>query len=218
MCAAAAPGLYRGVRESGAVDRLHDRRVFLRGAIAAGVAWAAADLEQVEAALDWSAQHAATSRHATKSASLGVLTRAQADVVDALSARILPSIDGRPGAHEAGVVYFVDRALATFNASQKTFYVDGLADLNRRAAALSPPAASFAALASAQQDAILREIEQTPFFQAARFDTIVGTFGLPTWGGNRDYVGWRLLGVEHKPAFQAPFGYYDAEITAKGGR
>jgi gluconate 2-dehydrogenase gamma chain len=200
------------------VDRQPDRRLFLRAAVAAGVAWAAADLEQVEAALDWSAQHAATSRPATKRASLSVLTRAQADVVDALSARILPAIDGRPGAHEAGVVYFVDRALATFNASQKPFYVDGIADLNRRAAAQSPPAAGFAALTSAQQDAILREIEQTPFFQAARFDTIVGTFGLPTWGGNRDYAGWRLLGVEHKPAFQAPFGYYDAEINRKGGR
>jgi gluconate 2-dehydrogenase gamma chain len=227
MCAAAVPGLYRRsaphpaplvCENQGAVDHLHDRRLFLRAVAAAGMAWAVADLEQVEAALDWSAQHAATSAHAAKSASLSVLTRAQADVVDALSARILPSVDGRPGAHDAGVVWFVDRALATFNASQKAFYVDGIADLNRRAAAVSPTAAGFAALTPVQQDAILREIEQTPFFQAARFDTIVGTFGLPTWGGNRDYAGWRLLGVEHKAAFQAPFGYYDAEINGKGGR
>jgi len=31
------------------------------------------------------------------------------------------------------------------------------------------------------------------FFQAVRLDTIVGTFALPSWGGNRDYLGWRLL-------------------------
>jgi hypothetical protein len=29
-----------------------------------------------------------------------------------------------------------------------------------------------------QQDTLLRAIENTPFFQAARFDTIVGTFAL----------------------------------------
>ena len=63
---------------------------------------------------------------------------------------------------------------------------------------------------------MLRDIEQTPFFQAARFDTIVGTFALPTWGGNRDYAGWHMLGLEHQPAFQPPFGYYDAEIEPRG--
>ncbi|MEO7274830.1 MAG: hypothetical protein ABI211_22825, partial [Vicinamibacterales bacterium] len=75
---------------------------------------------------------------------------------------------------------------------------------------------SFAALPAAQQDAVLGDIEKTPFFQAVWFDTIVGTFGLPTWGGNRDYVGWHMLGFEHRPSFQAPFGYYDAEIVKRG--
>jgi gluconate 2-dehydrogenase gamma chain len=62
-----------------------------------------------------------------------------------------------------------------------------------------------------QQDEILHDIESTPFFQAIRFDTIVGTFALPSWGGNRDYMGWHLLGFEHQMRFQPPFGYYDAE-------
>jgi hypothetical protein len=39
----------------------------------------------------------------------------------------------------------------------------------------------------------------------------VGTFALPSWGGNRDYMGWHLLGFEHQMTFQAPFGYYDAQ-------
>ncbi len=63
---------------------------------------------------------------------------------------------------------------------------------------------------------MIRDIEKTPFFEAARFDTIVGTFALPTWGGNRDYAGWHMLGFEHQPAFQPPFGYYDAEINKRG--
>ena len=58
-------------------------------------------------------------------------------------------------------------------------------------------------------------IERTPFFQAVRFDTIVGMFALPTWGGNRDYAGWHMLGLEHQPQFQPPFGYYDADANAR---
>jgi gluconate 2-dehydrogenase gamma chain len=191
---------------------LHNRRAFLRAAAAAGAAWAAADLVQVEDALAWASQQAGSG----DAGSLRVLTRAQADVVDALASRILPSVDGRPGAHEAGVIYFIDRALATFNAGQKKLYADGIADLNRRAARKWRDASTFAKLTPAQQDALLRDIEQTPFFQAARFDTIVGAFALPALGGNRDYAGWHMLGFDHQPRFQAPFGYYDADANRRG--
>jgi len=194
------------------MNDLHNRRAFLRAAAAAGVAWAAADVLQVEDALAWAGQQAVSRTAATTTA----LTKAQADVVDALVSRIIPSVDGRPGAREAGAAYFIDRALGTFNASQKTLYADGIADLNRRAAARAPGTASFAALPPAVQDEVLREIEQTPFFQAARFDAIVGTFALPTYGGNREYAGWHMLGFEHQPRFQAPFGYYDADVNRKG--
>jgi len=194
------------------MNDLHNRRAFLRAAAAAGVAWAAADVLQVEDALAWAGQQAASRTAATTTA----LTKAQADVIDALVSRVIPSVDGRPGAHEAGAAYFIDRALGTFNASQKTLYADGIADLNRRAAAREPGTASFAALPPSVQDEVLREIEQTPFFQAARFDAIVGTFALPSYGGNREYAGWHMLGFEHQPRFQAPFGYYDADVNRKG--
>lgn len=204
---------------------LQNRRIFLRAAVAAGAAWTVADVIQVEEALAWTAQHnerqqqqhqhaqqAAPARAVTK-----VLTRAQADALDAMTSRILPSVDGRAGAHEAGVVLFIDRSLATFNADRKPFYVEGVQDLDSRAALVAHEAtATFASLTPAQQDDVLRQIEQTPFFQALRFDTIVGTFALPTYGGNRDYAGWHMLGFEHQPAFTAPFGYYDA--GANGGR
>ena len=110
-------------------------------------------------------------------------------------------------------MYFIDRALGTFNTSQRTLYDEGIADLNRRAQRTASGAATFAALAVAQQDDVIREIQATPFFQAARFDTIVGTLALPTWGGNREYLGWHLLGLDHQPVFRPPFGYYDAEIN-----
>jgi gluconate 2-dehydrogenase gamma chain len=186
---------------------IENRRAFLRAAAAAGVAWAGADLLQVERALAWAAQQVGSG-----AGELKTLSRAEADVVEAMTSRLLPSVDGRPGAREAGVLYFVDRALASFNAGQKRQYLDGVADLNRRAARRWKGTAGFAALTPEQQDQVLRSIEKTPFFQAVRFDTICGTFALPVWGGNRDHAGWRLIGLTHQPAFQPPFGYYDAEI------
>jgi gluconate 2-dehydrogenase gamma chain len=197
---------------------LQHRRTFLRAAMAAGAAWAAADLSQVEEALAWAAEQSARGHSgAATTSGFTALTKAQADVVEAMTARILPAVDGRPGAREAGAIHFIDRALATFNAAQKPMYVAGVADLNVRAAKKSPAAGvSFATLTPEQQDELLREIEQAPFFQTVRFDTLIGTFALPSWGGNRDFAGWRLLGVEHQPFFQAPFGYYDANANGNG--
>ena len=189
---------------------LHNRRAFLRAVAAAGVAWSAADILSVEEALAWSAGQAA----AKTSGGFAALTASEADTIVALSSRIIPSVDKRPGAQEAGVVFFVDRALATFNASQRKMYAEGLQDLNRRAADRFK-ATTFSALTAAQQDEVITAIEKTPFFQAVRFDTIVGTFALPTWGGNRDYAGWHMIGLEHQPRFQPPFGAYDVEANRR---
>ena len=71
---------------------LQTRRTFLRAAMAAGAAWAAADLGQVEEALAWSAGQSASGAAATSA-----LTKAQAEVVDAMASRILPAVDGRAG-------------------------------------------------------------------------------------------------------------------------
>jgi gluconate 2-dehydrogenase gamma chain len=192
---------------------LQNRRAFLRAAMAAGAAWATADLAQVEDALAWAHDQSATPAAARR---LSVLTTAQADVIEAMTARILPAVDGRPGAAECGAIYFIDRALASFNAPQKNLYVDGITDLNTRARTTQSGVASFAALVVDQQVDVLKAIEQSQFFQAVRFDTIVGTFALPKWGGNQDYAGWHLIGFEHQPRFQPPFGFYDAEANRRG--
>ncbi|MSO31119.1 MAG: gluconate 2-dehydrogenase subunit 3 family protein [Acidobacteria bacterium] len=144
-----------------------------------------------------------------------VLTREEVAVIDALTSRILPSDDGTPGAREAGVVYFIDRSLSTFNAGELKLYREGVRDLNRRAARKWKGTTSFATLTAPQQDELLHDIERRPFFQAARFGTIVGTFALPTWGGNRGYVGWRLIGLDHQPLFRPPFGFYDADVNGR---
>jgi gluconate 2-dehydrogenase gamma chain len=189
------------------MSELHDRRMFLRAAAAAGVAWAAADLLQIDQAVLWAARQAAAGGPPT----FGALTADEAAVVEAMTSRILPSDDAGPGAREAGVVHFIDRALSTFNARQLKLYRDGVKDLNRRAARKSKGTKGFAALNAAEQDELLHAVEKTPFFQSVRADTIFGAFALPAWGGNRAYAGWQLLGLEHQPLFRPPFGFYDAE-------
>jgi gluconate 2-dehydrogenase gamma chain len=193
------------------VTDFHARRAFLKAAVAAGAAWATADLFDVEDALAFASQQTS----ANVAAQTRTLTPEQAEVVSVLTSRILPAVDGRPGAGQAGALYFIDRALATFNAAQRPLYAEGIADLNRRAQAKVAGTPGFPALTPVQQDEVIREIEATPFFQAVRLDTIVGTFALPSWGGNRDYMGWHLLGLEHQMTFQAPFGYYDADVNRR---
>jgi hypothetical protein len=91
-----------------AMADLHNRRSFLRAAAAAGAAWAAADLLQVEEALAWAVDQKAR----PAGGEFWTFTADQARVLDAVASRIFPAIDGRPGAHEAGVVYFIDKSLA----------------------------------------------------------------------------------------------------------
>lgn len=190
---------------------LQNRRAFLRAAAAAGAAWATADIVHVEDALAWAAGQAA----APNAPRFTALTPEQAEIIEAVAARILPAVDGRPGAREAGAIHFIDRSLSTFGASQKPLFAAGAKDLNSRAAAKWPGTQNFAALAAPQQVELLRAIEKTPFFLAVRLHTIAGMFALPSWGGNRDFMGWHMLGMTHQARFDPPFGFYDEAVNKR---
>ena len=41
--------------------------------------------------------------------------------------------------------------------------------------------------------------------------TLFGMFSMPAYGGNRDGVGWTLIGFEDAHVFHPPFGYYDRD-------
>ena len=41
-------------------------------------------------------------------------------------------------------------------------------------------------------------------------------FSLPEYGGNRDKVGYELIGFEDRHAWQSPYGYYDADYAERG--
>jgi len=38
-------------------------------------------------------------------------------------------------------------------------------------------------------------------------------FALPSYGGNRDGIGWTLLGFDDTHAYAPPFGYYDRDYA-----
>ena len=58
--------------------------------------------------------------------------------------------------------------------------------------------------------ALVRSIEDTPFFETVRTHTILGFLASPEEGGNRNMAGWKLLGIDGRMVYEPPFGYYDA--------
>jgi gluconate 2-dehydrogenase gamma chain len=148
-----------------------------------------------------------------------VLTAAQLRDLDAITALILPT-DDTPGAREAHVVNFFDRALASFAADQRPTFDAGLTDLNLRVARRHPGAAGFADLGADDATALLRELdgEGSEFFEIVRVGTITGFLSNPEYGGNAGKVGWKAIGFDDRFVWSAPFGWYDASEEGKGER
>jgi hypothetical protein len=130
--------------------------------------------------------------------------------VDALACAIIPSDDG-PGSHEAAVIHFIDEALATFGADDLPEFRAGLAAVQKKRAELFAESRSIAVLEQTQLIALMHSIEHTDFFELLRTYTVYGYLGNPSYGGNRDQIGWVQIGFEHQMSYSHPFGYYDRE-------
>jgi Gluconate 2-dehydrogenase subunit 3 len=188
------------------------RRAFVRAATEAlGITWLALSWPEVADA----AQHAHEATHAQGSSAVSFLSAAELADVDAIASQIIPS-DGTPGAHEAGVVTFIDRALATFFSRMAETFRAQLSDFRALCRAQHPNSESFATLASKDQLSFLKSVEHTPFFGTMRFLTVLGMFSMPSYGGNQGAAGWKLLGFEDQHAFAPPFGYYDRDYPGFG--
>ena len=132
--------------------------------------------------------------------------------IEAITAQIIPSSDG-PGAHEAGVIYFIDRALSTFDSDLRETYQAGISSVQQTRKELFPDSTNIAGLPSQQQIRLIHAIEESEFFELLRTHTLLGFLANPSYGGNRDQVGWKYIGFDDRMAFQPPFGYYDEERT-----
>lgn len=186
-------------------DELSRRSLLQAIAATVGVAFS---LDWAETAVAAEESHAAAQK--SGEAAFSFLTAAEAVDVEAITDQIIPT-DDTPGARAAGVVYFIDRALATFLSQLAVDYRAQIAEFQSAFRAQHPGPASFAALPSAQQIEYLHTVEQTPFFETTRLLTLLGMFAMPAYGGNRNEVGWKLIGFEDRHFFQPPFGYYDRD-------
>jgi gluconate 2-dehydrogenase gamma chain len=190
------------------------RRSFLATSVAGGIsAWLAVHGPAILAADAYAQQAGKQAAISGRPAKFAVFTDEQAAEIDAMASQIIPT-DDTPGAHEARIVYFIDRGLVTFASSSRTVYMKGLDELKAKTMEMFPSFSKFSELGSAQQNQILTAIEATSFFKTVRDHTVIGMFASPQHGGNYNRAGWKLIGFEDQLNFTPPFGYYDAVAHA----
>ena len=197
------------------------REFLLRTGGAAAAAWASAQWPSILSA----AQHA---HEAAKSGATGhfeVLTTEQARNVEAIASQIIPT-DELPGAREAGVVFFIDRALKTFASDTLPVYQKGLVEVDQLVVSKYPGVKSFAEATPEQQESIMvilagnsasqqggrrrPQVNSTPDFWGTIWQhTVLGFLADPEAGGNRDYAGWKVIDRDPSHSFSPPFGFYD---------
>jgi gluconate 2-dehydrogenase gamma chain len=204
-------------------DSLSRRRFLVDSVNGLSAAWLAQHWPAALAA----AQHAHNLVRSAAPTTFEFFTPDLATEVEAVAARIIPT-DHTPGAREAGVIYFIDRALATFASDDRKLYTEGMAELQARAHEMFAGVEKFSAATAEQQDEILRSLDKNAgaisrpfrparsgenFFETLRQHTIAGFLIDPDSDrrGNRGGAGWQVIGREHEHMFQPPFGYYDKD-------
>ncbi len=134
-------------------------------------------------------------------------SEAEAATVSAVCEQIIPT-DQDPGAASAGVPNFIDKQLVGPYKRHQQAYRTGLAGLQETSQAMF--GAGFEALSWNNQTAVLKALESNEakgrtwesrsskaFFQLIRDHTMQGFYGSPRHGGNKDYVSYRMLGIDY---------------------
>src|SRR5580692_3415498 len=145
---------------------------------------------------------AAEASPAARREALETLNATEADTLDAIVARLIPTDENGPGATEARAACYIDHALAGPLRALRSTHAAGLAAMDDYA--LTSKGALFSKLSAANQDAVLSDMEKNAapgfspdsaaFFKLLRTHTIEGTFSDPYHGGNANFVGWNLIG------------------------
>lgn len=189
-----------------AVTEPMSRRRFVQSAGAA----AGASLFRISAAsLAAITQAACTARET--GAAFATLGAEEAADFAAIAARLIPTTD-TPGATEAGVIHFYDRAWGDELAGSLEDMRGFLQTLN------AAGGARFATLSPDAQDENLRAHEDDGRFQLLCMITQFGFFAMEKHGGNKGHASWDLIDFKgHQGAWAPPFGYYDAEYMKERG-
>jgi gluconate 2-dehydrogenase gamma chain len=204
-------------------NELSRRTFLLRAGTGISAAWVSAHWPALLSAATYARQAA----KAAAPPKFEFFTPEQAGEIDAITARIIPT-DDSAGAREAGVVYFIDRALVTFDTEGQKTYREGLPELQARVTEMFPAVSKFSSATLEQQDEILHSFDENTksarrprrappgaqdFFETLRQHTIAGFLIDPDYGGNNNGAGWKVIGREREHMFQSPFGFYDKDYV-----
>lgn len=176
------------------------------------------------------AAHLGARDAAEKGEAFRFLNAEEAADVRAFAIQVIPT-DETPGAGEANVVHFIDRVLVDFEPGTQPGFRRAIAELNQLSQTASGQSVRFAALGPAQQMQVMGALEKLPntprpdmlgsfygigtnSFDVLRSLVLAGFLSDPNLGGNKDNVGWNLIGFDAAPVHEPPFGYYDAELLS----
>jgi gluconate 2-dehydrogenase gamma chain len=183
-------------------SKIISRRDLLRGVGIAGAAAVASPTSLLSTPVAASEPAQGPSARPSTREAYETLTATEADLLDVIVERLIPSDALGPGAKEARAVHYIDRALGGALASSRQAYAAGLAALDRYAT--SSRGKGFLELSEHDQNSVLIDVEtggatgftgsSAQFFSLVLNHTRQGTFGDPYYGGNANFVGWDLIG------------------------
>ena len=137
------------------------------------------------------------------------LSRAEGEALQAVCECLIPT-DEYPGAAWAGAVNFIDLQLYGHYRKHRSTYRTGVAALDQ--VSRDRHGQPFAALDSERQVEMLKAVEkgqapasawkpadQQQFFGLVLTHTMQSYYGDPRHGGNRDQIGYRMIGVPATP-------------------
>src|SRR5439155_4532045 len=157
---------------------------------------------------------------------LVTFSSAEARAATAIFERMFPADPDAPGATAIGVVDYLDRALAGPYGEHVETYRLGLRALDGAAGARHHR--WFADCEPDEQDRLLGDLErgQMPglgatsaaaFFELIRAHLLEGLFSDPIYGGNREKLGWKVLGHPGVWLENSEEEALSAEPALKGG-
>jgi gluconate 2-dehydrogenase gamma chain len=134
-------------------------------------------------------------------------TEAEARCVVALCEQIIPADEHGGGATEAGVIHYIDRQLVAVFDYDQVIYQQGIAALQatcmenhgKRFESLDPDV-QYAICTGLEENTLPAEawgdLGQSRFFNLVIRHAMQGFYGAPRHGGNRDYMSYRMMGLD----------------------
>jgi len=155
------------------------------------------------------------------------LTTHQGSTIERMTEFIMPSDDDGPGATEARVIVYIDLALGSHRIESKADYEKGITAFDQYCQTTYSEA--FLDMAGANQRKAISgldgrgepkgwpgdaEIGGRTFFRMVITHTMEGMFSDPSYGGNHEQIGWKLINFPGRAPFgyDPPFSQYDMTI------